>query len=156
MRAFDTRFGRAAILICEDAWHPSLAGVASLDGADLLIVPSASPARGVSKANGEGGLAIQRVWQSLTRTYAAAYNQHVVFSNRVGYEDGINFWGGSEILAPSGEPLAQAERGSEQLLVAEVDTANVRRARIASPTLRDEDLHLTLRELRRIQRSRAG
>ena len=156
VRAFDTRFGRAAILICEDAWHPSLAGVASLDGADLLIVPSASPARGVSKANGEGGLAIQRVWQSLTRTYAAAYNQHVVFSNRVGYEDGINFWGGSEILAPSGEPLAQAERASEQLLVAEVDTANVRRARIASPTLRDEDLHLTLRELRRIQRSRAG
>ena len=74
----------------------------------------------------------------------------------MGYEDGINFWGGSEILAPSGEPLAQAERASEQLLVAEVDTANVRRARIASPTLRDEDLHLTLRELRRIQRSRAG
>ncbi len=156
VRAFDTRFGRAAILICEDAWHPSLAGIASLDGADLLIVPSASPARGVSKANGEGGLAIQRVWQSLTRTYASAYNQHVVFSNRVGYEDGINFWGGSEILAPSGEPLARAERSREEMLVSQVDTANVRRARIASPTLRDEDLHLTLRELRRIQRSREG
>ena len=156
VRAFDTRFGRAAILICEDAWHPSLAGIASLDGADLLIVPSASPARGVSKANGEGGLAIQRVWQSLTRTYASAYNQHVVFSNRVGYEDGINFWGGSEILAPSGEPLAQAARGAKEMLVSQVDTANVRRARIASPTLRDEDLHLTLRELRRIQRSREG
>ncbi len=154
VRTFDTKFGRAAILICEDAWHPSLAGIASLDGADLLIVPSASPARGVNKANGKGGLSIQRVWQSLTRTYAAAYNQHVVFSNRVGYEDGINFWGGSEILAPSGEPLAQAERAEVQLLVTEVDTANVRRARIASPTLRDEDLHLTLRELRRIQRSR--
>ncbi len=154
VRAFDTRFGRAAILICEDAWHPSLAGIASLDGADLLIIPSASPARGVSKANGEGGLAIQRVWRSLGRTYAAAYNQHVIFSNRVGYEDGIHFWGGSEILAPSGEPLAQARRAEEQLLLCPVDTANVRRARISSPTIRDEDVHLTLRELRRLQRSR--
>lgn len=154
VRAFDTRFGRAAILICEDAWHPSLAGIASLDGADLLIIPSASPARGVSKANGEGGLAIQRVWRSLGRTYAAVYNQHVIFSNRVGYEDGIHFWGGSEVLAPSGEPLAQAARGEEALLLCPLDTANVRRARISSPTIRDEDVHLTLREIRRLQRSR--
>ncbi len=154
VRAFDTRFGRAAILICEDAWHPSLAGVASLDGADLLIVPSASPARGVGKGNGEGGLAIQRVWQALARTYAAAYNQHVIFSNRVGYEDGINFWGGSEILCPSGESLARAGREEPEMLLAQLDTANVRRARIASPTLRDEDLHLTLRELDRIRRTR--
>ncbi len=154
IRAFDTRFGRSAVLICEDAWHPSLAGIASLDGADLLIVPSASPARGVRKGNGEGGLAIQRVWRALTRTYAAAYNQHVIFSNRVGYEDGIHFWGGSEILSPSGEPISRARRAREQFLVASIDTANVRRARISSPTTRDEDMHLTLRELRRIQKSR--
>lgn len=154
IRAFDTRFGRAAILICEDAWHPSLAGIASLDGADLLIVPSASPARGVGRRGGRGGLAIQRVWRALTGTYAAVYNQHVIFSNRVGYEDGINFWGGSEILSPGGELLARAGRTKERLLLAPMDAANVRRARISSPTVRDEDMRLTLRELGRIQRAR--
>lgn len=154
IRAFDTRFGRAAILICEDAWHPSLAGIASLDGADLLIVPSASPARGVGRRGGRGGLAIQRVWRALTGTYAAVYNQHVIFSNRVGYEDGINFWGGSEILSPGGEPLARAGRTKERLLLSPMDAANVRRARISSPTVRDEDMRLTLRELGRIQRAR--
>ena len=154
IRAFDTRFGRAAILICEDAWHPSLAGIASLDGADLLIVPSASPARGVGRRGGRGGLAIQRVWRALTGTYAAVYNQHVIFSNRVGYEDGINFWGGSEILSPGGEPPARAGRTKERLLLSPVDAANVRRARISSPTVRDEDMRLTLRELGRIQRAR--
>ncbi len=154
VRAFDTRFGRAAILICEDAWHPSLAGIASLDGADMLIVPAASPARGVGRRGGRGGLAIQRVWRALTGTYAAAYNQHVIFSNRVGYEDGVNFWGGSEILSPAGEPLARAGRMKAQLLLSRLDAANVRRARISSPTVRDEDMRLTLRELRRIQKER--
>ena len=154
IRAFDTRFGRAAILICEDAWHPSLAGIASLDGADLLLVPAASPARGVGRRGGRGGLAIQRVWRALTGAYAAVYNQHVIFSNRVGYEDGINFWGGSEILSPGGEPLARAGRTKEQLLLSPMDAANVRRARISSPTVRDEDMRLTLRELGRIQRAR--
>ena len=154
IRAFDTRFGRAAILICEDAWHPSLAGIASLDGADLLLVPAACPARGVGRRGGRGGLAIQRVWRALTGAYAAVYNQHVIFSNRVGYEDGINFWGGSEILSPGGEPLARAGRTKEQLLLSPMDAANVRRARISSPTVRDEDMRLTLRELGRIQRAR--
>ncbi len=151
VRAFNTRFGRAAVLICEDAWHPSLAYVAAQDGAEFLIIPSASPARGVRRGREGGGLAIQRVWQSLNRSYAGVFNQYVLFANRVGYEDGINFWGGSEIVSPSGELVKAAPRGKARLLTAEVDTAEVRRARVASPTLRDEDLDLTLRELRRIR-----
>jgi len=155
VRAFDTRFGRAAILICEDAWHPSLAYIASQDGADFLIVPSSSPARGVKKQNGrKASLAIERQWRALCRSHAAVFNQFVFFCNRVGYEDGISFWGGSEIILPSGEELVTAPRWKPQLVTAEVNTADVRRARIASPTLRDEDLHLTLRELRRIQAER--
>ena len=76
VRAFDTRFGRAALLICEDAWHPSLAYVAAQDGAEFLIIPSASPARGVRRGRDGGGLAIQRVWQSLNRSYAGVFNQY--------------------------------------------------------------------------------
>ena len=154
VRAFNTRFGRVAMLICEDAWHPSLAYIASQDGADILIIPSSSPARGVKKQAGKSGLAIERDWQALNRAHAAVFNQFVFFSNRVGYEDGISFWGGSEIVLPSGEPLVSAPKWKPRLLIAEVNTADVRRARIATPTLRDEDLHLTLRELRRIQRER--
>ncbi len=154
VRAFDTRFGRIAMLICEDAWHPSLAYVASQDGADILIVPSSSPARGVKKQAGKSSLGIERTWQSLNRAHAAAFNQFVFFANRVGYEDGISFWGGSEIILPSGEPLAMAPKWKPRLLAADVNTADVRRARIATPTLRDEDLYLTLRELGRIQRER--
>ncbi|MFQ5895886.1 MAG: nitrilase-related carbon-nitrogen hydrolase, partial [Nitrospinota bacterium] len=92
VRAFDTRFGRAAILICEDAWHPSLAYLASQDGADLLFIPSASPGRGVRR--GRGRLGIQESWRAINRCYAQTLSQFVFFANRVGYEDGINFWGG--------------------------------------------------------------
>ena len=156
VRAFDTRFGRAAMLICEDAWHPGLAYVASQDGADLLIIPSSSPARGVKKQNdGKSSLAIDRQWNSLTRAHASAFSQFVFFCNRVGYEDGISFWGGSEVILPTGETIASAPRWKAKLLIADVDTADVRRSRIATPTLRDEDLHLTLRELRRIQADRS-
>ena len=140
VRAFDTRFGRVAMLICEDACHPSLA--------------SSSPARGVKKQAGKSGLAIERAWQALNRAYATVFSQFVFFSNRVGYEDGISFWGGSEIVLPSGEPLVSAPKWKPRLLTAEVNTADIRRVRIATPTLRDEDLHLTLRELRRIQSER--
>ncbi len=155
VRAFDTRFGRTAMLICEDAWHPSLAYIASQDGADLLIIPSSSPARGVKKQNGgKSSLAIERVWNSLNRSHAAAFNQFVFFCNRVGYEDGISFWGGSEIILPTGELLAAAPKWKPKLLTAEINTADIRRARISTPTLRDEDLDLTIKELRRIQATR--
>jgi predicted amidohydrolase len=79
----------------------------------------------------------------------------VFFCNRVGYEDGISFWGGSEVILPTGEMLATAPRWKAKLLAVDVDTADIRRARIATPTLRDEDLHLTLRELKRIQAGRS-
>lgn len=154
IRAFDTKFGRAAMLICEDAWHPSLAYIASQDGADFLIIPSSSPARGVRKQAGKSSLGIERIWQALNHAHAATFNQFVFFSNRVGYEDGISFWGGSEIVLPSGEPLETAPKWRPRLVVAEINTADIRRARISTPTLRDEDLHLTLRELRRIQGDR--
>ncbi len=153
-RAFDTRFGRMAMLICEDAWHPSLAYIAAQDGADFLIIPSSSPARGVKKQGGKSSLAIERSWNSLTRAHAAVFSQFIFFCNRVGYEDGISFWGGSEIILPTGERLAAAPKWKPRLLVSEVNTADIRRARIASPTLRDEDLHLTLRELGRIRAAR--
>ena len=151
IRSFETRFGRAALLICEDLWHPSTAYIAAQDGCDLLVGLACSPARGV---HDEGDLYSAKAWQTLNRMYAHFFAQYVVFANRVGYEDGIGFWGGSEIVGPDGEVVAAAPRFEEELLIATLTTEEVRRARIISPFLRDERLDITLRELRRVERER--
>lgn len=150
IRTFQADIGRSAILICEDMWHPSAACIASLDGMEILISPSASPGRGGLE---EGhAFANARAWETINRAYAQLFTCYVLYANRVGYEDGACFWGGSEVIAPSGEPMAKAEYLSEQILIAEIDSAEVRRARIANPLLRDERLDVTLRELERVKR----
>jgi predicted amidohydrolase len=150
IRTFRARVGRSAILICEDMWHPSTACVASLDGMEILISPSASPGRGGLE---EGKLfANARAWETINRAYAQLFTCYVLYANRVGYEDGACFWGGSEVIAPSGELVAKAEYLSEQILVTEIDPEEVRRARLANPLLRDERPDVTLRELERIRR----
>lgn len=150
IRTFQANIGRSAILICEDMWHPSAAHVAALDGMEILIAPSASPGRGGLE---EGMFfANARAWETINRAYAQLFTCYVLFANRVGYEDGACFWGGSEVIAPSGEPMAKAEYLSETLLVVEVDPGEVRRARMVNPLLRDERLDVTLRELERVRR----
>ncbi|NJD68207.1 MAG: carbon-nitrogen hydrolase [candidate division NC10 bacterium] len=147
---FHTDIGRSAILICEDMWHPSTAWIASLDGMEILISPSASPGRGGLE---EGQLfANARAWETVNRAYAQLFTSYVLYTNRVGYEDGACFWGGSEVIAPSGEPVAKAAYLDETLLVAEIDPAEVRRARTINPLWRDERLDVTCRELERIRR----
>jgi predicted amidohydrolase len=150
IRTFRARVGRSAILICEDMWHPSAAYVASIDGMEILISPSASPGRGGLE---EGkSFANARAWETINRAYAQLFTCYVLFANRVGYEDGACFWGGSEVITPSGEPVAKAEYLSEEILVVEIDPAEVRRARTVNPLLRDERLDVTLRELERVRR----
>tara|TARA_Y100000588_G_C14262546_1_gene928275 strand:+ start:2129 stop:2989 length:861 start_codon:yes stop_codon:yes gene_type:complete len=149
--AFDTNIGRVAILICEDAWHPSLAFLASQDGADYLIIPSSSPFRGTNQAKSKSNLAIERSWESILTTYSITYNQFVVFSNRIGYEDGVNFWGGSRIVSPEGKTIKKAPRSSSSIYSVEIDSKDIRRSRIASPTYRDEKTLLFQKEFNRIQ-----
>jgi predicted amidohydrolase len=153
IRTFSASIGRSAILICEDMWHPSTALVASLDGMDILISPSASPGRG-GPAHGKG-FANAHAWEAINRAYAQLFTCYVLYANRVGYEDGACFWGGSEVIAPSGEAVAKAAYLDETVLVTEIDHAEVRRARMTNPLLRDERVDVTLRELERIRREGA-
>ncbi len=148
VRAFDTSFGRMAILVCEDMWHPSAAYIAALDGAELFLVPSASPGRGTPH---EGIFANAKAWELINRAYAQLFTVYVVYANRIGYEDGACFWGGSEVISPSGECLAKAEYLHPGLLFATIDPGELRRVRTMNPMLRDEKLDLTIRELKRIQ-----
>ncbi len=149
LRAFDTRFGRMALTICEDLWHPATAYLAALDGAQVLLCISASPGRGLRP---EGTFANAAAWEHLTRAYAQLFTTFVCFCNRAGYEDGTCFWGGSEVIAPTGEVLVKAPQLDEAFVRATIDPGEVRRERIANPLLRDERLDLTLRELQRITR----
>ena len=80
----------------------------------------------------------------------------VVFANRVGYEDGVCFWGGSEVVEPDGTSVARAPLFDETLLEAEFDLDAIRRERITSPLARDERLLLTIEELERVRRERYG
>ncbi len=153
IRAFDTALGRMAILICEDVWHPAAAGLAAWDGAELILCPSASPGRGLGTAQPFQNAG---TWERVIRTYGDLFTCFVVYANRVGYEDGACFWGGSEVVGPTGAPLGKARYLEEDLLVVDVDAGALRRARIANPLLRDERLDLTLRELERLLRAQSG
>ncbi|MBI5300921.1 MAG: carbon-nitrogen hydrolase [Chloroflexi bacterium] len=150
MRAFDTRFGRAGIAICEDAWHLSTPYVLWQDGADILIDLSASPGYGIST---RPEVANAATVNNFLRTYAEILTTIVIFSNRVGNEDGIAFWGGSCVIGPDGETIAAAPHFEDALIVVEVDTDALRRARLRLPTLRDEQRELVRHELGRIAKS---
>ena len=149
-RAFDTKLGRMGMLICEDMWHLSASYILAMDGATTLICLSSSPGRGIE---GET-LSSANAWQQLTSTTAMFLNCRVLYCNRVGYEDGVNFWGGSEYVAPSGTSLKRAMLLEEDSVSALVDEGALRRERIFSPMLRDENLFVTMQELSRIERER--
>ena len=149
-RAFDTKIGRMGMLICEDMWHLSASYILAMDGATTLICLSSSPGRGIE---GET-LSSANAWQQLTSTTAMFLNCRVLYCNRVGYEDGVNFWGGSEYVAPSGTSLKRAMLLEEDSVSALVDEGALRRERIFSPMLRDENLFVTMQELSRIERER--
>jgi predicted amidohydrolase len=149
-RAFDTKFGRFGMLICEDMWHLSASYILAMDGATTLIGLSSSPARGI-----EGdSLGSAAAWQKLVSTTALFLNCRVLYCNRVGYEDGVNFWGGSEYIAPSGESIVRGALLEEDFVTARVDEGSLRRERIFSPMMRDENLFVTMQELGRIAHER--
>lgn len=150
IQAFDSRFGRLGLLLCEDLWHASVPYLLALEGAEVLLCPSNSPARGVS---GER-LDTANIYDQLTRTFASLFGVFTVFANRVGYEEGVAFWGGSQVIGPGGELIAEAPQLEESLLFADLDLRAVRRARLATPLLGEERMDLTLHELERIRRER--
>ena len=149
IRAFETPFGRVATLVCEDLWHPSTAYIAALDQALMIICPSSSPLRGIADDKEQDENA--RYWESINRAYAETFGVFVIYANRVGFEDGVGFWGGSEIIDPFGQCLAKGQYYDEDFVTAEISLDAVRRKRIAAPLLRDEDIDLTINELMRIR-----
>lgn len=155
IRAAPSRLGvRVGLAICEDFWHLGTAQVLALDGAQILVNVSSSPGRDLAASHAEG-LGTAASWRSLLRAYAQLATSVVVFCNRVGVDESISFWGGSEVIGPGGESLARAPLYDEALVYADVSLDDVRRERIALPLLRDERPELLARELGRIVAERA-
>jgi predicted amidohydrolase len=147
VRAFDTRFGRFGMLVCEDFWHASVPYLLWQDGADVLIFSSASPGRGLSN---EPLVDSARWVDHINRAYASMFTTFVAHTNRVGHEDGLHFWGGAMVYDPNGDVLARAPQCEETLLFCEIDLNQLHRTRTRLPLLRDERTALVQRELSRI------
>jgi predicted amidohydrolase len=156
LRATPSRLGiGVGMAICEDFWHLGVPQLLALDGAQLLVNVSSSPGRDLAALN-EVGLGTATSWRTLLRTYAQLTTSFVVFVNRVGVDESISFWGGSEVIGPNGDAVFSAPLYDEGLYFVDVDLGDVRRERIALPLLRDERLELAVRELDRIVSERAG
>ena len=156
LRAVPSRLGVGlGLAICEDFWHLHVPALLALDGAQLLVNVASSPGRDVAAVNA-GGLGTAVSWRTLLRTYAQLTTSVVVFCNRVGVEESVSFWGGSMVLGPTGDVLAEGPLYEERLILADVALADVRRERIGLPLLRDERPELLVRELGRIIAERAG
>lgn len=147
VHAFDTQYGRFGMLICEDFWHASPPYLLWLDGADVMLFASASPGRGLhTDEQLESAQWVERVNQA----YASLFTVFVAHTNRVGFEDGLSFWGGATAFDPDGRMLAHGPYHEEALTLTEIDFGQLRRTRARLPLLRDERTSLTQRELRRI------
>jgi NAD+ synthase (glutamine-hydrolysing) len=147
IQAFETRFGRFGMLICEDFWHASPPYLLWLDGADVLLFASASPGRGL---HDEPRLDSARWVDQINQAYASLFTTFVVHANRVGFEDGLNFWGGATVFDPDGTLLAHGPYHEEALTMAQIDLDQLHRTRARLPLLRDERTALVQRELGRI------
>lgn len=151
VRAFDSKLGRFGLLICEDLWHISLPYLLALDGAEVIFGLSASPTR---LGSNQAEIELARVNYEHHRSYARLLSVYHFFCNRVGFEDGVSFWGGSAITKPSGETLIQAKQFEEDIIYGIIDGSEVTRSRRQSRHFLDEDMMLTLKELQRLKRKK--
>jgi predicted amidohydrolase len=156
IRAVPSRLGvGVGLAVCEDFWHLSTAQLLAMDGAQILVNVSSSPGRDLARSH-EVGLGTAGSWRGLMRTYAQLTTSFVVFCNRVGVDESLSFWGGSEVIGPTGAKVFGAPMFDEGLFMVDIDLADVRRERIGLPLLRDERPELVAREWRRLIAERAG
>ncbi len=145
MRAFGTKFGRTAILICNDAWQPALGFLAVQDSARVLLVPSCS-----ADNRFPGEMDTTEYWHDITKFYARMLECYVVFVNRVGTEGDLSFWGSSHVVDPLGNIMVEGALYKEDLVTADLDFQSVLRRRRRVPLLKEARISLLRRELSRL------
>lgn len=131
--AYETRFGKMAMLICEDIWHSVSPTIAALKGAETILAPAASPGRGFS---GETYSNLESYRQILQRV-SAEHGVWTINSMLVGFEGGKGFIGGSMTVNPFGKIIAESPSVEEHILISEIDLDEISIARQQSPLLAD-------------------
>ena len=122
---FETKIGRIGLIICYDVFFPEVSRALKLNGAELIVCISASPA-------------VRRTFfEILTAARAIENNVFLAYVNLVGIEEGLQFWGGSRIISPSGSIIAKAKYDEEDFVVEEIDLKNIRHVAAFVPTIRD-------------------
>ena len=142
MEAFNTRWGRAGIAICEDAWHSFVPMLGALDGAQLIIVPSASPARGIEPDADPGRPSSLSRWERIIQGIAGEHGVYVALAQLVGFEGGKAFPGGSVLAGPDGNLVVRGPVFEEALIHCELDFDEITRARADAPLLSDLEMRL--------------
>jgi predicted amidohydrolase len=122
---FDTKVGKIGLAICYDLFFPEVTRLARLEGAQLIVCISASPATR------------RTFFEILTSARAIENTAFLAYVNLVGIEDGLQFWGGSRLVGPQGRILAKAKYDKEDFVIGEVNYADIRSVEAFAPTLKD-------------------
>jgi predicted amidohydrolase len=148
LRAFDTPWGRASMLVCEDAWHSLSGTIVALDNAEVIFISTATPARGAQTAEGETpGPANAARWERLVRDIAEEHGVFVSLANLVGSEGGKVFAGCSCLFGPRGDLHLRGPAWEEAVSLTSIDLTDIRRTRADTPLL--ADLRTALPHLRK-------
>lgn len=147
-RACESKLGKTGILVCEDMWHLPLPYLMAMDGAQIISGIAASPTR---LASDHDKFRNYEINSEHHKTYARLLSVYFVFSNRVGFEDGINFWGGSEIVDPFGNVIAAGKLFEEDMIYGEINFEEVKRARHQARHFLDENAVITIENLIKIK-----
>ncbi len=141
-KPIDTSIGRLGVLVCWDQWYPEAARLMALQGAELLIYPTAIGYE--SSDTAEEQQRQRMAWQTVQRGHAVANGLHVVTVNRVGHEadpsgqtNGIQFWGTSFVAGPQGELIYEASQDEEESIIVDIDLKRSEQVRRWWPFLRD-------------------
>ncbi len=143
----DTKFGKLGLLVCEDLWHMSLPLLLALKGAKVIIGIAVSPTRLALNSKSKI-LKNYEINSEQHRAYARLLSLYLVFCNRVGYEDGVNFWGGSEIVDPFGNVDKVAKFFDEDMITSEINMSSVKRSRQLARHFLDEDVNFLRNEVK--------
>ena len=131
----DTSVGKLGVLVCWDQWYPEAARLMALQGAEILIYPTAigyAPEDAADEQQRQ-----RRAWQTVMRGHAVANGLPIVAVNRVGDEDGVPFWGTSFVCGPQGEIIYEASENEEESIIVELDLEHSEQVRRWWPFLRD-------------------
>lgn len=146
VRAFDTKFGRVGMLVCEDMWHQSAQYILAQDGARYIFVPFNSPVI-VGKSKEE----MSENWKNICKANSLLNGTYTVAVNRVGVEDGIAFFGNSFVVNPEGKIVGEGEYIYEDRFSCNLEDIEIRKARFKAPMFKTENLNLTKKEIERIE-----